>query len=209
MIGLISLEVYNSIFNITEENNKFELYTGYLEYEFAYTQLKDKVAEVLGLSDITPEKLKHETFGTNIIETYRKLSTEKSQSDGFYKLLKNYVHSPFRDFESYLRIVVALDEDDIQLTLKQYDSKFTTYKIPPGEYTYKDLSEVLSRGFLKKKFGNIGRVQPNRKTYKTDSIIIDSDNVSLITRLRLGPWFKLLRYDKKSFFNTILGFKPY
>ena len=26
MIGLTDLEVYNSIFNITEENNKFELY---------------------------------------------------------------------------------------------------------------------------------------------------------------------------------------
>ena len=26
MIGLVDLEVYNSIFNITEENNKFELY---------------------------------------------------------------------------------------------------------------------------------------------------------------------------------------
>ena len=26
MVGLVDLEVYNSIFNITEENNKFELY---------------------------------------------------------------------------------------------------------------------------------------------------------------------------------------
>ena len=26
MIGLVDLEVYNSIYNITEENNKFELY---------------------------------------------------------------------------------------------------------------------------------------------------------------------------------------
>ena len=26
MIGLTSLEVYNSIFNITEENNKFQIY---------------------------------------------------------------------------------------------------------------------------------------------------------------------------------------
>ena len=26
MIGLVDLQVYNSIFNITEENNKFELY---------------------------------------------------------------------------------------------------------------------------------------------------------------------------------------
>ena len=45
MIGLVSLEVYNSLFNITEENNKFELYTGYLEDEFSYTKLKDKVAQ--------------------------------------------------------------------------------------------------------------------------------------------------------------------
>ena len=82
MIGLVSLEVYNSIFNITEENNKFELFTGYLEDEFSYNQLKDNVAEVLGLSDITPKELKLETFGLNVIKTYRKLSTEKNQADG-------------------------------------------------------------------------------------------------------------------------------
>ena len=37
-----------------------------------------------------------------------------------------YARSPFRDFESYLRIVVGLDENDIQLILKQYNSKFVT-----------------------------------------------------------------------------------
>ena len=31
MLGLISLEVYNSIFNITEKNIKFELYTDKIE----------------------------------------------------------------------------------------------------------------------------------------------------------------------------------
>ena len=31
-----------------------------------------------------------------------------------------YARSPFRDFESYVRIVVGLHEDDIQLTIKQY-----------------------------------------------------------------------------------------
>ena len=35
-----------------------------------------------------------------------------------------YARSPFRDFESYLRIVVGLDEDDIQLNLKKIQSKF-------------------------------------------------------------------------------------
>ena len=82
MIGLVSLEVYNSIFNITEESNKFELYTAYLEDEFSYTQLKNRVAEVFGLSDITPEELKHETFGPKIIQTFRKLSWDRSQTDG-------------------------------------------------------------------------------------------------------------------------------
>ena len=68
MIGLITLEVYNSIFIITEENNKFELYAGYLDDEFPYIQLRDKVAEVLGLSDISPEEQNHEKHGPNNIK---------------------------------------------------------------------------------------------------------------------------------------------
>ena len=40
MQGLTSLEVYISIFNITEENNKFELYTDTFD-EFYFEQLKD------------------------------------------------------------------------------------------------------------------------------------------------------------------------
>ena len=35
-----------------------------------------------------------------------------------------YARSPFRAFESYVRIVVGLVEDDIQLRLKQYNSNF-------------------------------------------------------------------------------------
>ena len=37
-----------------------------------------------------------------------------------------YARSPLRDFESYLRIIVGLNEDDIQLILKQYNEKFIT-----------------------------------------------------------------------------------
>ena len=113
ILGLVSLEVYNSIFKITEENNKFELYTGYIYDEISYSQFKDKVAEVLGLSDITPEELKHEKIGPKKFETYRKLSIEKSQTDGYYLLLTRYLHSLFRNFESYLRISTGLDEDGI------------------------------------------------------------------------------------------------
>ena len=72
-----------------------------------------------------------------------------------------YARSPFRDFESYLRIVVDLDEDDIQLILKQYNANFVTYELDPG---------ILAR---------------------------------------FGGNFGTLRFDEKSFFNTLLGFTPY
>ena len=56
-------------------------------------------------------------------------------------LILGYARSPFRDFESYLRIVVGLDEDDIQLFLKQYKSNFLTYELSPVIYTIKDISQ--------------------------------------------------------------------
>ena len=82
MIGLTSLEVYNSIFNITEEKNKLKLYTD-SSYEISFGKLKDKVAEALGLSDISPEDLQHKMYGPDIIKTYEKLSIEKNQTDGY------------------------------------------------------------------------------------------------------------------------------
>ena len=105
---------------------------------------------MLGLSDVSTEDLGYEIIGPNIIQTYRKLLTEKSQTDGYYILLLNYMHSSFRDFESYIIILSSLDENDIQLILKQYNSTFTTNKIPPGVYTFRDPSEVLSRSFKEK-----------------------------------------------------------
>ena len=57
------------------------------------------------------------------------------QTDGYYMLLINYMLSSFRDFESYLRRFSPLDEKNFPLHLKQYKSKFTTYKIPPVVYT--------------------------------------------------------------------------
>ena len=40
MIRLISLEDYNSISNLTEENNKFELYTDNFESDFSFNELR-------------------------------------------------------------------------------------------------------------------------------------------------------------------------
>ena len=50
-------------------------------------------------------------------------------------LLLSYARSQFRDFESYLRIVVGLGEEDIQLISKQYNLHFIIYELAPGVYT--------------------------------------------------------------------------
>ena len=113
------------------------------------------------------------------------------------------MNSSFRDFERYLRMFSPLDEHDIQLTSKQYISKVETYKVSPGFYTFEDLQEVLSTGF--KNEIEMGKL-PNHKYDKSNSIIIKSDNVILITTLFSSYEIKGLRFDKKSFFITILGF---
>ena len=71
MIGLTDLEVYNSNFNITEEINKFEHYTGSLYEEFSYTTLKNKIAEVLRLADNSTEDLEDKIHGPDINKFYR------------------------------------------------------------------------------------------------------------------------------------------
>ena len=44
-----------------------------------------------------------------------------------------YARSPFRDFESFLRIVVGLDGDDTQLILEQNISNFFDLWIIPTQ----------------------------------------------------------------------------
>ena len=53
MLGLTSLEEYNSIFNITEEINKFEVYKDDFD-EFSFAETKNDHQEILDLSNITP-----------------------------------------------------------------------------------------------------------------------------------------------------------
>ena len=116
-IGLINLEVYSSIFNITEENNKFELYRD-MSAKFGFLELKDELEDILNIPHITNEHLNDEIIGPLIIDEFIKLSNEKKNSDGYRILLLGYSASSFRDFESYLRLVVGLDEEDIQLISK-------------------------------------------------------------------------------------------
>ena len=194
MLGLIDLEVYNSIFNITKENNKFELYTDTFD-EFSFTELKDEVEELLNIPEITDDHLEDETLAPRIAETYSKLRLDKTSHDGYIILLMGYAKSPFRDFESYLRIFVGLEDDNIRLILKQYNEKFITYELDPGNYTVEDLQKA---------------VYPLGDHENTLQIEYDDLNkrVKLILT-RFGDTFGTLRFDEKSFFHTLLGFTPY
>ena len=63
MLGLVNLEVYNSIFNITEENYKFELCRDTSD-KFGFLELKDELEEILNISHITNEHLDDEISRT-------------------------------------------------------------------------------------------------------------------------------------------------
>ena len=89
MIELLSLEVYNSHFKITEENIKFELYTDNFD-EFSFEELKDELEEILNISDTTPYHLQHEKTGPRIIQACRKIKLEKSNTDGYILFLMSY-----------------------------------------------------------------------------------------------------------------------
>ena len=194
MLGLIDLEVYNSIFNITKENNKFELYTDTFD-EFSFEELKDDVEEILNIPEITDDHLEDDILAPRIAETYRKLRSDKSSHDGYIILLMGYARSLFRDFESYLRIVVGLERDNIRLISKQYNEKLVTYELDPGNYTIEDLKKAVyplgdHEGTLQIEYDNL-----NKK-------------VKLILT-RFGGTFGTLRFGEKSFFHTLLGFTPY
>ena len=126
MIDLPSLEVYISIFNKNPTNIKSELFTNTFD-KLSFAELKDELKEILNISDINSYHLQHEIIGPRIIETYQKLHSEKVSTDGYIILLLGYARPPMRDFEGFFRIVVGLDEYDIQLILKQYSSNYVTW----------------------------------------------------------------------------------
>ena len=138
MIGLTDLEVYNSIFNITEENIKFKLYkfpdekAGGVTYE----KVRDETERDLDFKDNTAADLQDEIKAPNIIEEYKKQVTKRMEDDKFMNIVAGYVSSVSQDFESYLRTEVDLIEDDVKLVLDEYNSSFITYEISPGIYTF-------------------------------------------------------------------------
>ena len=86
MVGLTRFEVYLSVFNTTEENNKFDLYR-YLVDAFSFTEIKVELEEIPNVSKIPPELVKAKIIGSCILKAYKKQKSGKRRTDGYYQLL--------------------------------------------------------------------------------------------------------------------------
>ena len=196
MLGLIDLEVYNSIFNITKQNNKFDLYkfpdekSGGVSHE----KVRDEIERNLDISDNTATDLQDDIIGPIVIEEYREEVIKRMKDVGYMNIVAGYVSSIFQDFESYLRTEVDLVQNDIKLVLDEYNSSFITYELDPGIYTFKDISEALFN-FLQSEYPGPSKV-----------IDIEFDDITRKTKLVVRDGIIAARFDEKSFFSTILGF---
>ena len=196
MIGLPDLEVYNSIFKITEENNKFELYKFPEEKSggVTYEKVRDEIERDLDISDITAIDLQDDIIGPIIFEEYREQVTKRMKDDKYMNILAGYISSVFQDFEGFLRTEVDLVEHDIKLVLDAYNSSFVTNELDPGIYTFKDISEAL--------FNILQSEYPG----PSNVIDIEFDDITMKTKLVVRDGIIAIRFDEKSFFSTILGF---
>ena len=128
MIGLVDLEVYISIFNITEENNKFELYNFPDEKSggVTYEKFRDEIEKDLDIEDITAAALQDDIIGPIFVEEYKEQVSKRMKDEQYTNILAIYTSSVFQDFESFLRTQIDLIEDDIKLVLDEYNSSFIT-----------------------------------------------------------------------------------
>ena len=101
MIGVADLEVYNSIFNITEENNKFELYKFPDDRIGGISNIKvrDDIEKDLDNENITAADLQDETIAPIIFKEYKKQVTKRMRDDKYMFNLSGYSSSIFQDFE--------------------------------------------------------------------------------------------------------------
>ena len=83
IIGLTDLEVFNSIFNITEEKNKFKHYKFPDEKRggVSYIKVRDEIEKDLDIEDITPTDLQDDIIAPIIIEEYKKQVTKRMKNE--------------------------------------------------------------------------------------------------------------------------------
>ena len=82
------------------------------------------------------------------------------------------------------------------MVLDEYNSSVFIYELQLGIYTFKDISEV-PLNFIQSEFKS-----------EINKIVFEFDDAIRKTKLNVRPEIIAIRFDKKSFFSTTLGFTP-
>ena len=118
----------SSIFNITEENNKLEIYKfpdeklGGVSYE----KIRDEIERDLDFSDITHTDLQADIIGPIFFEEFNEQVSRRMEDEHYKRISSIYPSSVFQDFENLIRTQIDLVEDDVRLVLDEYNSSFIT-----------------------------------------------------------------------------------
>ena len=92
--------------------------------------------------------------------------------------------------------MVGLDEEDVQLILKEYNSHFITFELTPGNYTIQGISDTIHTFSGHSEIVKIECDDLNKKT----KIILDFKT----NRNAFG--LGTLRFDERSFFSYFIRF---
>ena len=85
--------MYNSIFNITEENNNFKHFKVLDEKSggVSYLKVRDEIEKDLYISDITASDLEDDILGPIVIAEYRNQVTKRMKDDKYMRILAIFV----------------------------------------------------------------------------------------------------------------------
>ena len=89
MIGLKDLEIYNSIFNITEENYNIKLYKYPDEKSggITYNKVRNEIERDSDISDITAADLLGDLIAPNIFEEYKEKVTKRMKNEQYMDIV--------------------------------------------------------------------------------------------------------------------------
>ena len=148
-----------------------------------HMKVRDEIEKDLDISVITATDLPDDIIGSIVIKKYREQVTKRMKDDKYMNNFAIYIDSVFQDFESFLRTQIVLVEDDIKLVLDEYNSRFITYELEPGIYTFKDISEAL--------FNILQLEYPG----PSNAVVIEFDDITRKTKLIVRKGIIAIRFD--------------
>ena len=186
LLAVSSFECTNSVFNITDENNSFSIIIPVRYLNESDEKTNNDLNNLLELKslELHVEEVKKRGNKIKIADKEYKLSDFDNQKYEIIEELKNANYNDLEDLVyrmrlSYYEIMDILD-------LKYFPTKRTGYILNPGIYEVIDLNNSLKH------------ILPNNV-----KVNITIDDIRLKSNLKIN---QTLKFTKRSFFYTILGF---